>query len=85
MHCVIREIIDDYKITLIDRLDGALELRVTNFKRDLFPSLEKIELAIPGAGFQYMIGSNMSPYTLSPAGTDITVLAIKKKEGDLTW
>jgi hypothetical protein len=51
MHCVVREIIDDYNPTLIDRLDGALELRVTNFKGDLFPSLEKIDLAIPGAGF----------------------------------
>ena len=28
---------------------------MTNFKRDLFPSLEKIDLEIPGAGFQYVI------------------------------
>ena len=61
MHRVIREIIDDYNPTLLDRLDGALELRVTNFNRDLFPSLEKIHLAIPGAGFQNMIWFKHEP------------------------
>ncbi|OBW63488.1 MAG: hypothetical protein A9183_07135 [Dehalococcoides mccartyi] len=61
MHPVIRDIIDDFNPTLLNQLDGALELRVTNFKRDLFPSLEKIDLAIPGAGFQYVIWVKHEP------------------------
>lgn len=61
MHPVIRKIIDNFNPALLTQLDGALELRVTNFKRDLFHSLEKIDLAIPGAGFQYVIWVDHEP------------------------
>ncbi len=52
---VIRKTINDFNPVLLTQLDDALKLRVTNFKRDLFPSLEKIDLEIPGAGLQYVI------------------------------
>ncbi|GAJ10195.1 unnamed protein product, partial [marine sediment metagenome] len=55
MHPIIRQIINDFNTTLLTQLDNALKLRVTNFKRDLFPSIEKIDQEIPGAGFQYVI------------------------------
>lgn len=58
MHPIIRQIINDFNTTLLTQLDNALELRVTNFKRDLFPSIEKIDQEIPGAGFQYVIGKD---------------------------
>lgn len=61
MHSTIREIIEAYDPSLLVQLDNALKLRVTNFKRDLFPSLEKIDTAIPGAGFQYVIWANHDP------------------------
>lgn len=55
MNSAIREIIFNYNPALLVQLDNALELQVTNFKRDLFPDLEKIDVEIPGAGFQYVI------------------------------
>jgi hypothetical protein len=51
----IRGIIQSYNPSLLAKLDSALELRVTNFERDLFPSLKEVDLAIPGAGFQFVI------------------------------
>jgi len=58
MHPVIVQIINDFNPALLTQLDDSLKLRVTNFKRDLFPSLEKIDREIPGAGFQYVIWVN---------------------------
>lgn len=37
MHSTIRGIIEAYNPSLLIQLDSALKLRVTNFKRDLFP------------------------------------------------
>lgn len=61
MHPAIRGIIGAFKPSLLNQLDKALKLRITNFKRDLFPSLKEIDLAIPGAGFQYVIWVNHEP------------------------
>jgi hypothetical protein len=58
MHPFICRIISDYNPAILNKLDDALELKVTNFKRDLFPSLEKIDREIPGAGFQYVLWKN---------------------------
>jgi len=44
MHPTIRGIIEAYNPSLLVQLDSALKLRVTNFKRDLFPSLKEIDL-----------------------------------------
>jgi hypothetical protein len=61
MHPVLRGIIGGFNPPLLGQLDKALKLRVTNFKRDLFPSLEEIDRAIPGAGFQYVIWVGHEP------------------------
>lgn len=61
MHSTIRGIIEAYNPSLLVQLENALELRVTNFKRDLFPSLKEIDLAIPGAGFQFVIWIKHEP------------------------
>ena len=50
MYPVIRQIINDFNPALLTQLDDALKLRVTNYKRDLFPSLEKIDREIPVTG-----------------------------------
>ena len=55
MHSVLCEIIDRFNPSLLVQLEEALKLHVTNFKRDLFPSLLLIDKAIPGVGFQYVI------------------------------
>jgi hypothetical protein len=61
MHPAIRGIIGAFNNSLPNQIDDALKLRVTNFKRDLFPSLKEIDLVIPGAGFQYVIWVNHDP------------------------
>lgn len=61
MHSVLRRIIASYDSSLLIKLDAALNLHVRNFKRDLFASLEDIDLAIPGAGFQYVIWVDNNP------------------------
>lgn len=61
MHPAIRGIIGAFNPSLLNQIDDALKLRVTNFKRDLFPGLKEIDLAIPGAGFQYVIWVNHEP------------------------
>lgn len=61
MHPAIRRIVDGFNASLLNEIDAALKLRVTNFKRDLFPSLVKIDQAIPGAGFQYVIWVDHEP------------------------
>jgi hypothetical protein len=38
-----------------------LKIRVTNFKRDLFPFLKNIDLSIPGAGLQFVIWIEHEP------------------------
>ena len=55
MNSVIEEIIDGFDKSIMAKLDDALNLRVTNFRRDLFPILRDIDQTIPGAGFQYVI------------------------------
>ena len=61
MHPAIRRIVEGFNASLLDQIDAALKLRVTDFKRDLFPSLVKSDLAIPGAGFQYVIWVEHEP------------------------
>jgi hypothetical protein len=61
MNTVIREIIGGFNSALLTQLDNALKLRVTNFRRGLFPSLGKIYSEIPGAGFQYVIWIKHEP------------------------
>ena len=61
MHATIRRIIRAYDPGILDQLDAALTLHVTNFKRDLFPVLRDIDKAIPGAGFQYVIWVGKDP------------------------
>lgn len=74
MHSTIRGIIEAYNPSLLIQLDDALKLRVTNFKRDLFPSLKEIGLAIPGAGFQYVIWVKHQPRFPFP-GWDFDAIA----------
>lgn len=47
---------------------------MTNFKRALFPTLKEIDLAIHGAGFQYVIRVNHEPKYLFP-GWDFDPIA----------
>ncbi len=61
MNSVLRRIIASYDSLILNQLDAALNLHVRNFKRDLFPSLRDIDLAIPGAGFQYVIWVDNNP------------------------
>lgn len=61
MHASIRKIVSAYGPSLLIQLDAALNLHVTNFKRDLFPSIKDIDQAIPGAGFQYVIWVDKDP------------------------
>jgi hypothetical protein len=61
VHPTIRGIVGAFDPGLLVQLDAALSLRVKNFKRDLFPSLKDIDLAIPGAGFQYVIWVDNEP------------------------
>lgn len=61
MNSIIRGIIEAYDPSLLVQLDGALGLRVTNFKRDLFPSLKEIDSEIPGAGFRFVIWIGREP------------------------
>lgn len=61
MNQAIREIIKVFNPTILNKLDNALKLHVTNFKRDLFPSLKEIDLLIPGVGFQYVIWIDHEP------------------------
>jgi hypothetical protein len=74
MHSTIRGIIEAYNPSLLAQLDNALKLRVTNFKRDLFPSLKEIDLAIPGAGFQFVIWVKHEPKFPFP-GRDFDAIA----------
>jgi len=74
MHPTIRRIIEAYNPSLLVQLDNALKLRVTNFKRDLFPSLKEIDLAIPGAGFQFVIWVKHEPKFPFP-GWDFDAIA----------
>lgn len=74
MHSTIRGIIEAYNPSLLVQLDSALKLRVTNFKRDLFPSLKEIDLAIPGAGFQFVIWVEHEPKFPFP-GWDFDAIA----------
>jgi hypothetical protein len=74
MHSAIRKIIETYNPNLLDQLDSALKLRVTNFRRDLFPSLKEIDLAIPGAGFQFVIWVKHEPKFPFP-GFDFDAIA----------
>jgi hypothetical protein len=60
--------------SLLGQLDKALKLRVTNFKRDLFSSLKETDLAIPGAGFQYVIWVKHEPKFPFP-GWDFDAIA----------
>lgn len=61
MHSVLRRIIASYDFLLLNKLHAALNLHVRNYKRDLFPSLKDIDIAIPGAGFQYVIWVGNNP------------------------
>lgn len=61
IHPTIRGIIEAFDPRVFVQLKASLNLRVTNFKRDLFPSLKEIDLAIPGAGFQYVIWVDNEP------------------------
>ena len=61
MYPIVRRIISDFSPLLLDQVDKALKLSVTNFKRDLFPSIKEIDLAIPGAGFQHVIWVQHEP------------------------
>ena len=74
MHPTIRRIIEAYNPSLLVQLDNALKLRVTNFKRDLFPSIKEIDLAIPGAGFQFVIWVKHEPKFPFP-GWDFDAIA----------
>lgn len=74
MHSTIRGIIEAYNPSLLVQLDSALRLRVTNFKRDLFLSLKEIDLAIPGAGFQFVIWAKHEPKFPFP-GWDFDAIA----------
>jgi len=74
MHSTIRGIIEAYNPSLLVQLDSALKLRVTNFKRDLFPSLKEIDLAIPGVGFQFVIWVEHEPKFPFP-GWDFDAIA----------
>lgn len=74
MHPTIRRIIGAFSPSLLSRLDKALKLRVTNFKRYLFPSLKEIDLAIPGAGFQFVIWVKHEPKFPFP-GWDFDAIA----------
>lgn len=74
MHASIRGIIETYSSSLLVQLDSALELRVTNFRRDLFPALKEMDAAIPGAGFQFVIWIGHEPRFPFP-GWDFDAIA----------
>ncbi len=61
MHPLVEEIIEAYNPAILLQVDAALNLHVTNFKRDLFPILRDIDQSIPGAGFQYVIWVDHDP------------------------
>lgn len=61
MHSDIRKIINDYDPSILEQVDNALKLHVTNFKSGLFPTLKIIDQSIPGAGFQYIIWIGHEP------------------------
>ena len=61
MHQAIEGIIEAHSPAVLDQVEVALKLRVTNFKRDLFPILKEIDQSIPGAGFQYVIWVGPEP------------------------